>query len=57
MKLSLSRSWTLLDIEAMNNEQGLDVFSSRGGFYSNPKLEVTTPFCRHIWEQRLVTRK
>ena len=55
--LSEFRSWTFEDIELLNNRQGLDVFSSRGGFYSNPKLEVTTPFCRHIWEQRLVTRK
>lgn len=55
--LSEFRSWTFQDIELLNNRQGLDVFTSRGGFYNNPKLEVTTPFCRHIWEQRLVTRK
>lgn len=56
LSLSQTRSWTFEDIEVLNNGQGLDVFTSRGGFYNNPKLGVITPFCRHIWSQRLVTR-
>jgi hypothetical protein len=57
VRLSKSRSWTIADINAMNNDQGLDVFSSRGGFWNDPKAGTTHPYCRHIWEQRLVTRK
>jgi hypothetical protein len=57
VKLSKSRSWTILDIQAMNNEQGLDVFTSRGGFWHDKKVDVTHPYCRHIWIQKLVTRK
>ena len=30
------KSWTFEDIERLNNGQGLDVFTSRGGFYNNP---------------------
>jgi len=57
VRLSKTRSWTIEDINAMNNEQGLDVFSSRGGFWHDAKTGITHPYCRHIWEQRLVTRK
>jgi len=57
VRLSKTRSWTIEDINAMNNDQGLDVFSSRGGFWNDAKTGITHPYCRHIWEQRLVTRK
>lgn len=51
------KSWTFEDIERLNNGQGLDVFTSRGGFYNNPRTGVNTPYCRHVWKQRLVRRK
>jgi hypothetical protein len=53
------KSWTIEDINAMNNGMGLDVFRSRGGWKTIKGSEpaIHTPFCRHIWEQRLVTRK
>ena len=59
MGMSKFKSWTLQDIETLNNGQGLDVFTSRGGFYTIPNSEpaIRRPFCRHIWSQRLVTRK
>lgn len=58
MRQSLTKSWTRQDIELLNNNTpGLDVFTSRGGFYNNPKTGVTTPFCRHVWQQRLVRLK
>lgn len=53
------KSWTLEEIKLMNNGMGLDVFTSRGGWRtiegSKPARHV--PFCRHIWEQRLVRRR
>lgn len=53
------KSWTLDEIKLMNNGMGLDVFTSRGGWRtiegSSPARHV--PFCRHIWEQRLVRRR
>jgi hypothetical protein len=55
VRQSLTKSWTRQDIDALNNNQGLDVFSSRGGFYNNNG--VITPYCRHVWQQRLVRLK
>ena len=57
MGLSRLKSWTLEDINRLNNGQGLDVFSSRGGYYHKPKSNVTVPYCRHIFEQRIVKLK
>lgn len=54
---SKTKSWTRQDINALNNGQIPNVFASRGGFYNNPNTEVTTPFCRHVWQQRLVRLK
>lgn len=55
--MSKSKSWTIEDIDRLNNGQGLDVFTSRGGYYHNPNTGVNVPYCRHIWEQRLVRKK
>ena len=54
---SKTKSWTREDINALNNGQLPNVFLSRGGFYNNPETGVTTPFCRHVWQQRLVRLK
>lgn len=55
--MSKVKSWTIEDIDRLNNGQGLDVFTSRGGYYHNPNTGVNVPYCRHIWEQRLVRKK
>ena len=57
VRMSKSRSWTIEDIELMNNGMGLDVFTSRGGWRTLEGTNTHVPFCRHIWEQRLVRRK
>ena len=51
---SKTKSWTRQDIALLDNGQIPNVFASRGGFYHNPNTGVTTPFCRHVWQQRLV---
>jgi len=51
------KSWTLEDIKKMNNGMGLDVFTSRGGWRTIEGTDRHVPFCRHIWQQRLVTRR
>ena len=51
------KSWTLEDIKKMNNGMGLDVFTSRGGWRTIEGTNRHVPFCRHIWQQRLVTRR
>jgi len=65
VRQSRTRSWTLEEIKLMNNRmtypggRKMDVFTTRGGWRtiegSKPARHV--PFCRHIWEQRLVRRR
>jgi len=55
--MSLNRSYTLADIKRLRNGQGLDVFTSRGGWYTKPNTNTHAPYCRHTWVQRLVKRK
>lgn len=55
--LSQTRSWTLNEIKSMSNGTGLDVFRSRGGWYTIPGTNTHVPYCRHVWEARLVRRK
>jgi DNA-binding MarR family transcriptional regulator len=64
--LSRDKSWTYEEINETrfplgkgsgNNAQGTDVFTNRGGWYTNPNTKTRTPFCRHIWSSRTVRVK
>jgi DNA-binding MarR family transcriptional regulator len=64
--LSRDKSWTYEEINdarfpggkgSGNNAQGTDVFTKRGGWYTNPNTGTRTPFCRHIWSSRTVRVK
>ena len=64
--LSRDKSWTYEEINETrfplgkgsgNNAQGTDVFTKRGGWYTNPNTGTRTPFCRHIWSSRTVRVK
>lgn len=57
VRMSKTRSWTIADINTLNNKTKLDVFTSRGGFWHDPTTDITHNYCRHIWIQSLVTRK
>ena len=39
------------------NQSGIEIFQRRGGWYHNPRLDVNTPYCRHIWSQEIVRIK
>lgn len=58
VNLSKFQSWTIDEIERMNNGMGLDVFTSRGGWRTLPDITPArrVPFCRHIWKALLVRR-
>jgi hypothetical protein len=45
------------DINQMSAELGYDVWKRRGGWYHNPNTDTTTPQCRHLWSQKVMTRK
>jgi len=54
------KAWTLEEIQNLSTEHlsvmGLpeDVFKFRGGFYTNPNTNVTTPSCRHEWVSKVI---
>jgi len=50
--LNKDKLYTRSEIETLNNEQGLDVWESRGGWWN--KGGVSVPFCRHIWKQIVI---
>jgi hypothetical protein len=55
--MGLQRSYTIEDIKMLRNGQGLDVFTSRGGWYTKKGTDTSVPYCRHTWRQRLVKLK
>ncbi len=52
--ISLDRLYTRAEIDVLSNEIGTDVWRFRGGWYHNPKTDVSTPSCRHEWKQNIV---
>lgn len=55
--IGLNRVYTRQDIDAMSAELGYDVWKRRGGWYHDPKRNVNLPFCRHIWEQKVMRKR
>ena len=52
--IELNRSYSRQDIDNISVRVERDVWRYRGGWYTNPDTQVTTPFCRHEWIQQLV---
>jgi archaellum component FlaC len=52
--IELNRSYSRQDIDNISVRVDRDVWRYRGGWYTNPDTQVTTPFCRHEWIQQLV---
>ena len=57
IELSQTKVFTREDINSISNDFGTDVFAFRGGWYHNPEIDKTLPYCRHIWQQELVRRR
>ena len=55
--LSLNRLYTRDDINNISSRVDRNVWNYRGGWYTNPSTQVSTPYCRHIWVQQLVIKK
>jgi len=49
--------WTKEAIDNITNELGEDAWTYRGGFYTDPQTNITTPYCRHVWKSVIKTRK
>ena len=55
--LEINRLYTRDDINSISSRVDRNVWNYRGGWYTNPQTQVTTPYCRHIWVQQLVIKK
>jgi len=55
--LDLNKLYTRQEIELISEEEGRDVWATRGGYFHNTALDQTTPYCRHIWVQNIVRKK
>jgi len=42
--------WTREQLDNLTNTLGEEVWTYRGGFYTNPDTGETTAYCRHIWK-------
>jgi hypothetical protein len=55
--IALNKAYTRDEINTISERVDRDVWKYRGGFYTNPDTQVTTPWCRHLWFQSIVTKK
>lgn len=55
--IKLDLFYTREEIDRLSNEFGTDVWTFKGGWYTNPNTDAPTPQCRHIWKQNVVKRK
>jgi hypothetical protein len=55
--IDLGRLYSREEINTISGRVGRDVWKFRGGWYTNPKTQVTTPYCRHTWFQELVIKR
>lgn len=49
--------FTRQQIEQISAMVGFDVWTKRGGWWTQKGGAVTTPFCRHVWVQNVVRKK
>ena len=55
--LSLNRSYSRQDIDSISTRVDRNVWTYKGGYYTNPDTQKTTPWCRHEWLQQLVIKQ
>jgi hypothetical protein len=55
--IGLNRLYTREDINNISGRVDRNVWTYRGGWYTNHETQVTTPYCRHIWVQQLVIKR
>ena len=55
--LSQDKLFSRGEIERMSALALRSVWERRGGFYTNPVTNETTPYCRHVWTQQVVVKR
>lgn len=56
-KMPRNRLFSRAEIDQVSKVVGWNVWSYRGGFYRDPKTNLTSKSCRHEWQQVIVKRK
>jgi hypothetical protein len=54
---SNSRVWDATQITSISLEENRNVWLRGGGFWTRKKTNITTPHCRHEWEQVVITER
>jgi hypothetical protein len=55
--ITLDKIYSRAEIQAISQRLGYSVWQRRGGFYTNPRTQVTTPYCRHRWVEQVVIKR
>ena len=55
--MGLNRLYTRDEINTISMRVDRDVWRYRGGWYTNPDTQASTPWCRHEWIQQLVLKR
>lgn len=55
--INLDKIYSRAEIQQISQRLGYSVWQRRGGFYTNPRNGVTTPYCRHKWVEQVVIKK
>ena len=54
--IAMDKVYSRAEIEQVSQRLGYSVWQRRGGFYSNPRTGVTTPYCRHRWVEQVLIK-
>ena len=54
---SRSRVWDSAQIQQIGMTEDRNVWLRRGGFWTRKGTNITTPYCRHVWEQVVIKEK
>jgi hypothetical protein len=54
---SNSRVWDATQITSISLEENRNVWLRGGGFWTRKGTNITTPHCRHEWEQVVITER
>ena len=54
---SKTRVWDSAQIQEIGMKEDRNVWLRRGGFWTRKGTNITTPYCRHVWEQVVIKEK
>ena len=57
MEQSQTKVWTNADIQQIGMRENRNVWMRRGGFWTRKGTDITTPYCRHVWEQVVIKER